>query len=51
MQRQMTVSDAKLTGISVSPTTLALRVGESQALQATALYSDGSSRDVKYLSW
>jgi uncharacterized protein YjdB len=42
----VTVSDAKLTGISVSPPALALRVGETQGLQAIALYSDGSTRNV-----
>jgi uncharacterized protein YjdB len=35
-----------LTGISVSPPLVSLRVGEMQGLQATALFSDGSTRNV-----
>jgi len=46
----VTVTDGTLTGISVAPVVLALRVGEMQGLQATALYSDGSTRNVTGMS-
>lgn len=40
------VTAGTLTGISVAPPILALRVGEVQGLQATAIYSDGTARNV-----
>ncbi|HXU80444.1 MAG TPA: Ig-like domain-containing protein [Polyangia bacterium] len=46
----VTVSAGTLTGISVSPPTLSLRVGQSQGLQVTALFSDGTSRNVTGMS-
>src|SRR6185369_2952576 len=42
----VTVTAATLTSIEVTPPTFALRVGESQGLNATALYSDGTTRNV-----
>jgi uncharacterized protein YjdB len=47
---QVTVNPAALTRIAVSPVLLDLRVGQTQPLAATAIYSDGSTQDVTGMS-
>ncbi len=42
----LTVSSATLTSISVSPVLASMVVGGTQQLQATAIYSDGTSQNV-----
>src|SRR5439155_297351 len=44
------VSGAKLTGISVSPVVVSLKVGQNQLLQATALYDDGTNQPVGFVA-
>jgi hypothetical protein len=46
----LTVADAKITSIAISPSGATLVLGQSQAHQAFAIYDDGSRRDVTALS-
>lgn len=45
-ERDLTVTDAVLTGLNVSPQTAAIPLNTQQQFKATALYSDGSTSDV-----
>ncbi len=47
---KLTVSDAKLTGLSVTPALASLRVGQSAQLVAVGLYSDGITRPLNPLA-
>lgn len=43
---QLTVTDAVLVDLSVTPATASVALGVTQAFQATGTYSDGSTRDL-----
>src|SRR5206468_12756919 len=43
---RLTVADAKVTGLVVSPDTVNLAIGASQRIIATATFSDGQRKDV-----
>ncbi|WP_298776747.1 Ig-like domain-containing protein, partial [uncultured Shewanella sp.] len=48
----VTVSDATLTTIQITPASIALNKGNTQQLTATGTYSDGTSADITSLvSW
>lgn len=48
----LTVTTASLSSLSVTPATVTLPVGTSQALMATGTFSDGSSQDLtRQVSW
>ncbi len=46
----VTVSNATITSLNVSPNMVSLRMGQTQQLLATAIFSDGQSRNVTNLA-
>ncbi len=47
---ELTVSDAMLLSIQVTPASLSLKVGQQAQYQAVGLYSDGSNRNITFLA-